>query len=64
MQLLLLALSIILLTIIAGHKRVVPEAGNTKVLIKRYKQTEKKTTLTLPGDRLSVYSSRFDWFIN
>jgi hypothetical protein len=64
MQVLLLALSILLLTIIAGNGRVASDAGNNKVVMKVHKSTEKKATLATPGDRLSVYSSRFDMIVN
>ncbi len=64
MQLLLLVLSIVLLTIFAGNRRVVPEAGNNKMVMKLYKPREKKVNLAFPGDRLSVYSSRFDMIVN
>lgn len=64
MQVLLLVLSIALLTIIAGNGRAVTEARNNKVVMKRYKPMEKNASLAIPGDRLSVYSSRFDLIVN
>lgn len=64
MQHLLLALSIIFLTVIAGNGRGKDAAGQNSMVMKMQKAREKKVKAVFPADRLSVYSSRFDMIVN
>ena len=62
MQHLLLAISIILLTVIAGHT-ISKEKQQARV-IKVDKEKPKKAVLPFPAERFSVWYSRFDMIVN
>ena len=64
MQHLLLALSIIFITVIASNGRGKDATGKSAVVMKMQKSKVKKATTAFPMDRLSVYSSRFDMIVN
>jgi hypothetical protein len=64
MQHLLLALSIILLTIMAGNGRVASAAGKNNVVIKLDKPKAKKVDIAISNYQPSIYFSRFDMIVN
>jgi hypothetical protein len=64
MQHLVLVLSIILLTIIAGNSRGKDATGKKAMVMKMQQPKAKKASTTFSGDWLSVYSSRFDMIVN
>lgn len=64
MQHLLLALSIIFLSIIAGNSRMKAPAGKKAMVMKMQQPKAKKVNTTFSWDWPSVYSSRFDMIVN
>jgi hypothetical protein len=62
MQHLLLAISIILLTFIAGH--TIGKENQQAKQIKQEKEKQKKAVIPIPGERFSVLYSRFDMIVN
>lgn len=64
MQHLLLALSIIFLTVIASYNRGKDATGKKAIVMKMQKPKVKKAHTAFPADWLSVYSSRFDMIVN
>lgn len=64
MQHLLLALSIIMLTIIAGDGPLKNTTGKKAMVMKMQKPKAKKAHAAFSADWLSVYSSRFDMIVN
>ena len=64
MQHLILVLSIIFLTVIAGDGRKKDATGKNAMVIKMQKPRIKKANTAFAADRLSVYSSRFDMIVN
>jgi hypothetical protein len=64
MQHLILVLSIIFLTIIAGNGRGKDATGKKAMVMKIQKPKVKKANTTFSADWLSVYSSRFDMIVN
>lgn len=64
MQHLLLALSIIFLTVIAGNGRGKDTAEKNIMVMKMQKAREKKANTSFPADRISIYTSRFDMIVN
>jgi hypothetical protein len=64
MQHLLLALSIIFLTIIAGNGRMKDATGKKAMVMKMQKPKVQKANTAFSADWLSVYSSRFDMIVN
>ena len=64
MQHLILVLSIIFLTIMAGNGRGKDATGKKPMVMKMEKTRVKKANTTFSSDWLSVYSSRFDMIVN
>jgi hypothetical protein len=64
MQHLVLVLSIILLTIIAGNGRRKDVTGKKAMVMKMRQPKAKKANTSFSADWLSVYSSRFDMIVN
>jgi hypothetical protein len=64
MQILIPALSIFLLSIIAGSGRMKDIAGKDSMVIRMQKAKVKKATTDFHSDRLSVFYSRFDTIVN
>ena len=63
MQLLLLALSIFMLTFIAGNGREKSAPENNRVSIKMEKPAVNNVESELPADKPSVFFSRFDMVV-
>ncbi|THU40893.1 hypothetical protein FAM09_01905 [Niastella caeni] len=64
MQLVVLALSILLLTVIAGNGRMKVTAGKNSMVMKNQNVKAKKATTVDHTDVLSIYYSRFDMIVN
>jgi hypothetical protein len=64
MQHLLLVLSIIFITVIAGNGRGKDVTGKNTMVMKMQKAKVKKANMVFPADRLSIYSSWFDMIVN
>ena len=64
MQLLIPALSIVLLTILASNERMKDIARKNSMVMGKQKVKVKKATPDYHAERLSVYYSRFDMIVN
>lgn len=64
MQHLLLVLSIIFITVIAGNGRGKDTAGKNAMVMKMQKSKVKKANEIFPTDRLCVYTSWLDMIVN
>jgi hypothetical protein len=65
MQLLLLAISIITLTLIAGNNREKTSSlENSRVSMEMEKPAINNVDCDLPADKPSVFISRFEMFVN